>query len=104
MTSLTVDELRQLVPPFEAVFQAQMAQWRLDGQPRTVLRYTTYTTSCHGRGSTRSAGAYAHPFQLGQQQGMSSTRSLMMLSLSAMPRAYHDVRDRSKFERTVRDE
>jgi len=69
LTSLTVDELRQLVPPFEAVFQAQMAQWRLDGQPRTVLRYTTYTTSCHGRGSTRSAGAYAHPFQLGQQQG-----------------------------------
>ena len=42
MTSLTVDELRQLVPPFEAAFQAHMAEWRLDGQPRTARRYTTY--------------------------------------------------------------
>ena len=41
MTSLTVDELRQLVPPFEAAFQAHMAEWRLDGQPRTARRYTT---------------------------------------------------------------
>src|SRR6266511_2432505 len=43
LTSLTVDELRQLVPPFEAAFQAHMAHWRLDGQPRTARRYTTYT-------------------------------------------------------------
>jgi hypothetical protein len=42
LTSLTVDEFQQLVPPFEAAFQAQMACWRLDGQPRTVRRYTTY--------------------------------------------------------------
>jgi hypothetical protein len=42
LTSLTVDELRQLVPPFEAAFQAHMAHWRLDGQPRTARRYTTY--------------------------------------------------------------
>jgi hypothetical protein len=42
LTSLTVDEFRQLVPPFEAAFQAQMAQWRLDGRPRTARRYTTY--------------------------------------------------------------
>jgi hypothetical protein len=43
LTSLTVDEFRQLVPPFEAAFQAHMADWRLDGKPRTARRYTTYT-------------------------------------------------------------
>jgi len=42
LTSLTVDEFQQLVPPFEAGFQAHMAQWRFDGQPRTARRYTTY--------------------------------------------------------------
>jgi Helix-turn-helix of DDE superfamily endonuclease len=42
LTSLTVDEFRQLVPPFEAAFQAQMADWRLDGKPRTARRYATY--------------------------------------------------------------
>jgi hypothetical protein len=42
LTSLTVDEFRQLGPPFEAGFQAQMADWRLDGKPRTARRYTTY--------------------------------------------------------------
>jgi hypothetical protein len=31
LTSLTVDEFQGLVQPFEAAFQAQMAQWRLDG-------------------------------------------------------------------------
>ena len=42
LTSLTLDEFRQLVPPFEAAFQAHMAQWRFDGRPRTARRYTTY--------------------------------------------------------------
>jgi Helix-turn-helix of DDE superfamily endonuclease len=42
LTSLTLDEFRQLVPPFEISFQAHMAAWRLDGQPRTARRYTTY--------------------------------------------------------------
>jgi Helix-turn-helix of DDE superfamily endonuclease len=42
LTSLTLDEFRRLVPPFEATFQAHMAQWRFDGQPRTARRYTTY--------------------------------------------------------------
>ena len=42
LTSLTLDEFRRLVPPFEAAFQAHMAQWRFDGQPRTARRYTTY--------------------------------------------------------------
>jgi hypothetical protein len=43
LTSLTVEECPQLVPPFEVAFQAHMAHWRLDGQPRTARRYTTYT-------------------------------------------------------------
>jgi hypothetical protein len=42
LTSLTVEEFQQLVPPFEAAFQVHMAKWRLDGQPRTARRYTTY--------------------------------------------------------------
>jgi len=42
LTSLTLDEFRRLVPPFEAAFQAHMAQWRFDGQPRATRRYTTY--------------------------------------------------------------
>ena len=42
LTSLTVKEFRELVPPFEAAFQAHMTDWRLDGKPRTARRYTTY--------------------------------------------------------------
>jgi hypothetical protein len=42
LTSLTVNEFQQLVPPFEGAFQAHMAHWRLDGQPRTARRYSTY--------------------------------------------------------------
>ena len=42
LTSLTVDEFHQLVLPFEAAYQSHMAHWRLDGQPRTARRYTTY--------------------------------------------------------------
>jgi hypothetical protein len=42
LTSLTLDEFRRLVPPSEAAFQAHMAQWRVDGQPRMARRYTTY--------------------------------------------------------------
>ncbi len=36
LTSLTLDEFQQLVPPFEAAFHARMAAWRLDGKPRTA--------------------------------------------------------------------
>jgi Helix-turn-helix of DDE superfamily endonuclease len=42
LTSLTMDEFQRLVLPFEAAFQAHMAQWRLDGRPRTTRRYITY--------------------------------------------------------------
>ena len=40
VTSLTLDEFQQLVPPFEVAFQAHMAAWRLDGQPRTARQFT----------------------------------------------------------------
>jgi len=43
MTSLTSDEFQLLLPSFEQAFQAYMAEWRLDGKPRTARRYTTYT-------------------------------------------------------------
>lgn len=43
MTSLTEEEFTLLVPAFEAAFQAHMAEWRLDGKPRTARSYTTYT-------------------------------------------------------------
>ncbi|HSF32631.1 MAG TPA: transposase family protein [Candidatus Tectomicrobia bacterium] len=44
LTSLTLDEFWRLVPAFEAAFQAHMATWCFDGQPRTSRRYTTYKT------------------------------------------------------------
>jgi hypothetical protein len=42
LTSLPLDEFQQLVPPFEAAFQAHMAAWRLDGKPRTARRFSVY--------------------------------------------------------------
>jgi hypothetical protein len=42
LTSLTVDEFQQLVPPFETAFQGHLTRWRLDGKPRTARRFTTY--------------------------------------------------------------
>lgn len=43
-TSLTLEEFQLLVAPFECAFQAHMANWRLDGKPRTARGYTTYQT------------------------------------------------------------
>jgi hypothetical protein len=42
LTSLTLDEFQQLVPPFETAFQAHMATWRLDGKPRTARQFSVY--------------------------------------------------------------
>src|SRR5215510_978931 len=42
LTSLTLDEFQQLVPPFEAALQAHMATWRLDGKPRTARQFSVY--------------------------------------------------------------
>src|SRR5437588_6290493 len=43
LTSLTLDEFQQLVPPFETAFQAHMASWRLDGKPRTARQFAVYS-------------------------------------------------------------
>jgi hypothetical protein len=42
LTSLTLDEFQQLVPPFETAFQAHLTAWRLDGKPRIARRFTIY--------------------------------------------------------------
>src|SRR5713226_7979618 len=42
LTSVTLDEFQQLVPPFEAAYHARMAAWRMDGKPRTARRFTVY--------------------------------------------------------------
>jgi hypothetical protein len=42
LTSVTLEEFQQLVPPFETAFQAHMAAWRLDGKPRTARQFTVY--------------------------------------------------------------
>src|SRR3989441_769116 len=42
LTSVTLEEFQQLVPPFEAALQARMAAWRMDGKPRTARRFTVY--------------------------------------------------------------
>src|SRR2546421_7233445 len=39
LTSVTLDEFPQLVPPFEAALQTHMAAWRLDGKPRTARQF-----------------------------------------------------------------
>src|SRR5437588_11747466 len=44
LTSLTGEEFAVLVGPFEVAFQARMARWRFDGQPRGARRYSTYAT------------------------------------------------------------
>src|SRR5438876_2235322 len=42
VTSLTLDEFPQLVPPSEAAFQADMAAGRIDGKPRTARQFAVY--------------------------------------------------------------
>lgn len=42
LTSLTVDECTALVPPFEAAFLDDMADWTLHGRQRQARRDTTY--------------------------------------------------------------
>ena len=42
LTSVTLAEFQQLVPPFETAFQVRMAAWRMDGKPRTARRFTIY--------------------------------------------------------------
>jgi hypothetical protein len=41
LTSVTIDAFTALVPPFEAAFLDDMADWTLDGRQRQARRYTT---------------------------------------------------------------
>src|SRR4051812_26116903 len=43
-TSLTLEEFECLLPAFEAAFLAHMADWCLDGKPRTARRFSVYQT------------------------------------------------------------
>lgn len=42
LTSLTVEEFKLLVPPFEKAFQERMQEWCLDGKKRSGRGYITY--------------------------------------------------------------
>ena len=42
MSGLTEQEFQALLPPFEPAFVAYMHDHTIDGQPRTVRRYSTY--------------------------------------------------------------
>jgi Helix-turn-helix of DDE superfamily endonuclease len=42
LTSLTVDEFEQLVPPVEAAFARYMRDWTMEGKRRTGRRYSQY--------------------------------------------------------------
>jgi DDE superfamily endonuclease len=44
MTGLTEQEFQALLPPFEQAFMTYMQDHTIDGQPRTVRRYSTYDT------------------------------------------------------------
>jgi hypothetical protein len=41
LTSVTIDEFTALVPPFEAAFLDDMADWTLHGRQRQARRYST---------------------------------------------------------------
>ena len=44
LTSVTVDEFEQRVPPFDAAFVRYMCDWTMEGKPRAGRRYSQSTT------------------------------------------------------------
>ena len=62
LTSMTLDEFQQLVPPFETAFHARMAVWRMDGTPRTARRFTVLrnwlSARCCAAGITPACTTY----------------------------------------------
>jgi hypothetical protein len=44
LTSLTSEEFRSIVVPFERAFQEHMQQWTMTGKPRTQRSFSVYTT------------------------------------------------------------
>ena len=43
LTSLMPDEFETIVPVFEGCFQEHMAEWTMQGKPRTARRFSVYT-------------------------------------------------------------
>jgi hypothetical protein len=106
LTSLTVDEFQRLVPPFEAAFQAQMADWRLDGKRRTARRYTTDQNSPLPTPEDRLLGILVYlktdPLQVvqGRLFGMGQSKAhqwihVLLVVLRAALRALGDAPTRS---------
>ena len=94
LTSLTVEEFQQLVPPFEVAFQAHMAQWRFDGQPRTAAGIAPIRLSAAD--ARRSAIVYPGlpenlppPGGQGRLFGMDQSKGQSMDSRSARGAAGH---------------
>jgi hypothetical protein len=42
VSSVSLDEFQQLVPPLNAAFQAHMATWQMDGKLRTARQFSVY--------------------------------------------------------------
>jgi hypothetical protein len=106
LTSLTLNEFRRLLPPFEAAFQAHMALWRFDGQPRTARRYSTYKTCPLPTPEDRLLFILAYlktyPLQVvqGRLFGMDQSKAnqwihVLLVVLQATLRALGDVPSRS---------
>src|SRR5215813_5130361 len=106
LTSLTLDEFQQLVPPFEAAFQAHMAAWRLDGKPRTARRFTVYNNCPLPTPEDRLlfSLAYVKPYALqvvqGRLFGMGQSKAhqwmhVLLPALLATLRALGDAPTRS---------
>src|SRR5262245_38264552 len=113
LTSLTVDEFQQLVPPFEAAFQAHMALWRLDGKRRTARRYTTYQNCPLPTSEDRLLFILiylkTYPLQVvqGRLFGMGQSKAhqwihVLLVVLRATPRMLGDAPTRSVAELAMR--
>ena len=113
LTSLTLDEFRQLVPAFETAFQAHMAACRLDGQPRTARRYTTYQNCPLPTPEDRLLFILVYlktyPLQIvqGRLFGMGQSKAhqwihVLLVVLQATLRALGDVPSRSLTELATR--
>jgi hypothetical protein len=110
LTSLTLDEFRPLVVPFEAAFQAHMADyWRLDGRPRTARWYTTDTNCPLPTPEDRllcilvSLKTYPLPVVQGRLFGMGQRKAhpwmpVLVVVLRAMLRTLGDAATRSLTE------
>jgi hypothetical protein len=87
MTGLTEQAFQALLPPFEQAFVAYMHDHTIDGQPRTVRRYSTYDTcplpTIADKLLFMLTYVKQHPIQAGQGQlfGMSQSNTNQWIHL-----------------------